>query len=259
MSLFDLSGKVAIVTGSTKGIGQAIAHRLAEHGARVVVSSRKADACEQVTQQINEQWGNGQEIALSVPCNISYKEQLEELVSRTRAKWGKVDILVCNAAVNPYFGPSLDCPDEAFDKIMNVNVRSNFWLCNMVLPDMIEQKDGSIIIVSSIGGLKGSAVLGPYGISKAADFQLARMLSVEHGIHNVRANAIAPGLVKTDFARALWEDEQILKGATAGSTLKRIGLPDEIAGAAVFLASKAGAFMTGQAMVIDGGATISGG
>lgn len=257
MTLFDLSGKIAVVTGSTKGIGEAIAHRLAEHGAMVAVSSRKADACEEVAAEINKSVGKGREVALPIACNISYKDQLQNLVDKTRAKWGKIDILVCNAAVNPYFGPAAGISDEQFDKIMDVNVRSNFWLSNMVLPEMVQRKDGVVTIVSSIGGLKGSPVLGAYCISKAADFQLARNIAVEYGIHGIRANCIAPGLIKTDFARALWENPEILKRSTEGAPLKRIGLPDEIAGAAVFLASKAGAFMTGQTMVIDGGATIS--
>jgi NAD(P)-dependent dehydrogenase (short-subunit alcohol dehydrogenase family) len=257
MTLFDLAGKVAVVTGSTKGIGEAIAHRLAEHGAKVAVSSRKADACEAVAASINKAFGKGQDVAAPIACNISYKEQLQNLVDTTRAKWGKIDILVCNAAVNPYFGPAAGISDEQFDKIMDVNVRSNFWLSSMVLPEMVQRKDGSVIIVSSIGGLKGSPVLGAYCISKAADFQLARNIAVEYGVHGVRANCIAPGLIKTDFARALWENPDILKRSTEGAPLKRIGLPDEIAGAAVFLASSAGAFMTGQTMVIDGGATIA--
>jgi len=255
MELFDLTGKVALVTGSTKGIGEAIAHRLAEHGANVVVSSRKADACERVASAINA--ARGREAAIPVPCNINYKEQLQNLVAQTRAKLGKIDVLVCNAAINPYFGPQTEISDEAFDKIMGANVRSNHWLCQLVLPEMVERKDGSLIIVSSIGGLKGSAVICTYCISKAADFQLARNIAVEYGQHNVRANCIAPGLIKTDFARALWEDPARLEYSTKTTPLRRIGQPDEIAGAAVFLASRAGAFMTGQAIVVDGGATIA--
>ena len=253
--MFDLTGKVALVTGSTRGIGEAIVRRLAEHGAKVVVSSRKPDACERVARAINETQRT--EAALPVPCNINYKEQLAGLVSAARAKWGRIDVLVCNAALNPYFGPQLDMPDEAFDKIMAANVRSNHWLCQLVIPEMAERRDGSVIIVSSIGGLRGSAVIGAYCISKAADLQLARNLAVEYGPQNVRVNCIAPGLIKTDFARALWENPEILKASTSGAPLRRIGEPDEIAGAAVFLASKAGAFMTGQAIVIDGGATIA--
>jgi NAD(P)-dependent dehydrogenase (short-subunit alcohol dehydrogenase family) len=255
MSLFDLSGKVALVTGSTKGIGEAIVHRLAEHGAKVVVSSRKADACEKVANDINK--ARGAKVAAPIPCNINYKEQLQNLVAETRKAFGKIDVLVCNAALNPYFGPQMDISDDAFDKIMGSNVRSNHWLCQLVLPEMVERKDGSIIIVSSIGGLRGSAVLGAYCISKAADFQLARNIAVEYGPHNIRANCIAPGLIKTDFAKALWDNPDILARSTAGAPLRRIGDPDEIAGAAVFLASKAGAFTTGQSFVIDGGATIA--
>ena len=255
MTLFDLTGRVALVTGSTRGIGEAIVRRLAEHGAKVVVSSRKRDACERVARAINV--ARGAEVALPVPCNINYKEQLHALVSAVRAKCGRIDVLVCNAAINPYFGPQMAMPDDAFDKIMGANVRSNHWLCQLVIPEMAERRDGSIIIVSSIGGLKGSSVLGAYCISKAADFQLARNLAVEYGPQNVRVNCIAPGLVKTDFARALWENPDILEATTSKAPLRRIGEPDEIAGAAVFLAAKAGAFMTGQAIVIDGGVTIA--
>jgi NAD(P)-dependent dehydrogenase (short-subunit alcohol dehydrogenase family) len=257
MNLFDLTGKVALVTGSTKGIGEAIVHRLAEHGAKVVVSSRKADACEKVAADINKE--RGADVAAPIPCNINSKEQIENLVKQTRAKWGKIDVLVCNAALNPYFGPQMGISDDAFDKVMGANIKSNHWLCQQVLPEMVERKDGSIIIVSSIGGLKGSPVIGAYCISKAADMQLARNLAVEYGPHNIRANCIAPGLIKTDFARALWENPAILKASTSGTPLRRIGEPDEIAGAAVFLASKAGSFTSGQVIVCDGGATIGGG
>lgn len=255
MNLFDLSGKVALVTGSTKGIGEAIVHRLAEHGAKVVVSSRKADACDQVAADINKE--RGAKAAVPIPANINYKDQLQMLVAKTREAWGKIDVLVCNAALNPYFGPQMEIPDEAFDKIMGANIRSNHWLAQLVLPEMMERKDGSIVIVSSIGGLRGSPVIGAYCISKAADMQLARNIAVEYGPYNIRANCIAPGLVRTNFARALWENPEILKRATAGAPLHRIGEPDEIAGAAVFLASKAGSFTTGQVIVCDGGATIA--
>lgn len=254
-SLFDLTGKVALVTGSTKGIGRAIVERMAQHGAKVVVSSRKADACDEVAAAINEQ--QGAEVAVAIPCNISRKEELENLVAKTREKWGRIDSLVCNAAVNPFFGSSADIPDDAFDKVMNVNIKANMWLCNMVLPEMVARKDGSVTIISSIGGLKGSRTIGAYCISKAADMQIVRNLAAEYGEHNIRANCIAPGLIKTYFAKALWDNPEILKHATSGAPLKRIGVPDEIAGAAVFLASAAGGFMTGQTMVIDGGVTIA--
>lgn len=257
MQLFDLRDKVTVITGSTKGIGEAIAHRMAEHGAKVVVSSRKADVCDKVAGEINQKWGKGKEVAIAIPCNINQREQLEQLIAKTRAKWGRIDVLVCNAAINPVFGSMSQVSDEAFDKIMGANVKANHQLCTLVLPEMVERKDGSIIIVSSIGGLRGSPVLGAYCISKAADFQLARNIAVEYGMHNVRANCIAPGLIKTDFAKALWDNPAILERSTATAPLKRIGEADEIAGAAVFLASKAAAFMTGQTMVIDGGVTIA--
>jgi NAD(P)-dependent dehydrogenase (short-subunit alcohol dehydrogenase family) len=252
-SLFDLTGKTAIVTGSTKGIGKAIAYRMAQHGARVVVSSRKPDACDAVTAEINADFPGS---AIAIPCNIGYKEQLQNLVDKTRELLGRIDVLVCNAAINPFAGSMVDCPDDAFDKIMGSNVRSNHWLSSMVIPEMQERRDGSIIIVSSIGGLRGSPIIGAYCISKAADMQLARNIAVEFGPHNIRCNAIAPGLIKTDFAKYLWENPKILEQSTAGAPLRRIGESDEIAGMAVFLASKAGAFTTGQTFAIDGGATI---
>jgi NAD(P)-dependent dehydrogenase (short-subunit alcohol dehydrogenase family) len=253
--LFDLSGKVAIVTGSTKGIGLAIAQALGQAGAKVVISSRKADKCEEVAAQFKK---DGLDVA-PIACHIGKKEDLQHLVAETRRQWGKIDILVCNAAVNPYYGPLANLPDDAFTKVMDSNVRSNIWLCNMVLPEMAARKDGSVIIVSSIGGLKGTAVLGMYAISKAADMQLARNLAIEWGSSNIRVNCIAPGLVKTDFAKALWDNPQILERTEAGTPLRRIGTPEDIAGAAVYLASKAGAWTTGQTIVVDGGVTIGGG
>ena len=253
-NLFDLTGKVALITGSTKGIGKAIAYRMAQHGAKVVVSSRKADAVEAVTAEINADFPGA---AIGIPCNIGYKEQLQQLVDKTRAALGKIDVLVCNAASNPYYGPLAGISDDQFRKILDNNIVANNWLISMVVPQMIERKDGSVIIVSSIGGLKGSTILGAYAISKAADMQLARNLACEYGKHNIRVNCIAPGLIKTDFAKALWDNPENLKASTARSPLLRIGIPDEIAGAAVFLGSAAGDFMTGQTMVIDGGATIS--
>ena len=252
-NLFDLSGKVAVVTGSTKGIGRAIAEQMARHGAEVVISSRKADACEEVAQAINTDLVGGGGRAVSIPCHIGHKEQLEMLVSETRSQLGKIDILVCNAAVNPFYGSMMDIPDAAFEKILDSNVKSNHWLCQLVLPEMVERKDGVVIIISSAGGLNGSAVLGTYGISKAADMALIRNIANEFGPHNIRANAIAPGLIRTDFARALWENPETLANTTSNAALRRIGEPEEIGGAAVFLASKAGSFMTGQTVVIDGG------
>ncbi|HEX6859559.1 MAG TPA: SDR family oxidoreductase [Caulobacteraceae bacterium] len=252
-TLFDLTGKVAIITGSSRGIGKAIAERMAQHGAKVVISSRKAGPCEDVAGAINAEHGQG--TAIAVPANISSKEDLQRLVDETRKAFGKVDIVVCNAASNPYFGPMSGISDDQFRKILENNVIANNWLISMVTPEMEARKDGAVIIVSSIGGLRGNVVIGAYNISKAADFQLARNLAHELGPHNIRVNCIAPGLIKTDFARALWENPEILKRSTEGVPLRRIGDPDEIAGAAVFLASPAGTFMTGQTVVVDGGAT----
>ena len=252
--LFDLEGKVAIVTGSSRGIGLAIAAAMAEHGARVVISSRKQDACEEVAHAINAQHGDNR--AIAVAANISDKEALQHLVDEARKAFGRIDVLVCNAASNPYYGPMAGISDDQFHKILDNNVIANHWLISMVAPEMLERGEGSIIIVSSIGGLTSSTMIGAYNISKAADFQLARNLAAEFGPRGVRVNCIAPGLVKTDFARALWEDPDTLKAVTRGTPLRRIGEPHEIAGAAVYLASPASTFMTGQTMIVDGGSTI---
>ncbi len=254
--LFDLSGKVAIITGSSKGIGRSIASELAAHGAKVVISSRKPEPCDAVAAEINAHCAEGPGEAIAIPANIGEKDALQSLVDQTRERFGRIDITVCNAAVNPYYGPSKDIPDSAFDKIMSSNIKSNHWLCNMVLPEMVERNDGTIIIVSSVGGLKASTVIGAYAISKAADLQLVRNLAAEYGPNNVRVNAIAPGLIRTDFARALWENPTTLKAVTSTNPLRRIGEPEELGGIAVFLASKAGSFITGQALVVDGGSSI---
>jgi NAD(P)-dependent dehydrogenase (short-subunit alcohol dehydrogenase family) len=252
--LFDLTGKVALITGSTRGIGLGIAKQFAAHGARVVVSSRKPDACEAARGAIVEAGGE----AIAVPCNIGQKDQLQALVERTLAEWGQIDVLVCNAAVNPYFGPMSGISDEAFDKILGSNVRSNLWLCNMVLPQMAKSGGGSVILLSSIAGLKGTKLLGAYGISKAADSQLARNLAVEWGSKNVRANCIAPGIIRTDFAKALYENPKAYEMVLKTYPLGRLGEVEDVAGVAVMLASDAGAFITGQTIVVDGGTTVGG-
>jgi NAD(P)-dependent dehydrogenase (short-subunit alcohol dehydrogenase family) len=254
MTLFSLAGKVAIITGSSRGIGRAIAQRMAEHGAKVVISSRKLDACTEVADDINAKYGAGS--AFAHAASISRKEDLQALVDATRKRWGRIDVVVCNAASNPHYGPMATITDDQFRKVLDNNIISNHWLIQMVMPEMIQRRDGSVIIVSSVGGLRGSSTIGAYNISKAADFQLARNLAVEVGPHNVRVNCIAPGLIKTDFAKALWEDPGRLEIVNKHVPLRRIGEPDEIAGAAVFLASAAGSFVTGQAIVADGGATI---
>lgn len=250
--MFDLSGQVAIVTGSSRGIGRATAEALAAAGARVVVSSRTAEACEGTADSIHAAGGE----ARIVPCNISDKDQLQKLVDKTLETFGRLDTLVCNAATNPVYGSMAQVDDAAFDKIINTNVRSNFWLCNLALPHMVEQLGGSIIIISSITGMAGSKNIGIYALSKAADLQLARNLAVEWGKDNITANCITPGLIKTDFAKALWDNPDARNYVEKLTPLGRIGQPEDIAGIAVFLASAAARFITGQSIVADGGVTI---
>ncbi len=254
MSLFDLTGKVAVITGSSRGIGKASAFELARAGARVVISSRKQDACDAVAAAINAEFGEGR--AIAVAAGISSKDALRHLVDETRRQFGRIDILVCNAASNPYYGPLEGIADDQFRKILDNNIVSNHWLIQMVVSEMRERRDGSVIIVSSIGGLRGSDVIGAYNVSKAADFQLARNYAVEYGPDNVRVNCIAPGLIKTDFARALWDTPEAETRSSRHTPLRRLGDPIDIAGAVVYLASHASRYMTGQAMVVDGGVTI---
>ena len=255
MNLFDLSGKVAVITGGTRGIGRAAAEAMAGAGAKVVVSSRKQDACDEAAAAINEAGGE----AVGIACNISHVSELDALVSGSIAAFGKIDILVCNAAVNPYMGPLLDIDDEAYDKTLTANVKNVLRLCGLVIPGMAERKDGAIVIVSSIAATKGSMALGAYAITKAADVQLARNLALEWGRSNIRVNCVLPGLVKTDMARALWQDPDRHERALAGYPIGRLGEPEDLAGAILFLASPAATWITGQAIPVDGGATIAGG
>jgi len=250
-SLFSLQDRVALITGSTRGIGKSIAEELGRAGARVAVSSRKAEACEAARKDLEAE---GVEV-LARPCNVSRKDELQALVDATRAKWGSVDIVVANAASNPYYGPLTGISDDAFDKIMANNVKSVLWLAAMTLPQM--KPGSSFIVVGSIGGLLANTVIGAYGVSKAADHHLVRNLAAEWGPKGVRVNAIAPGLVKTEFARALWEDDRRRTERIDATPLRRLGEPRDIGGIAVFLASDAGAFITGQCIVADGGVSIT--
>ena len=254
-NLFDLTGRVAVITGSSRGIGRAIAERLADQGAKVVVSSRTQSAVDEVAAAINAAHGAG--TAIAVAANISSKDDLVRLVERSREVFGKIDILVCNAATNVHFGPLSTIKDEQFRKILDNNILSNHWLIQLVSPEMAERGDGAITLVSSIGGMQGSPLIGAYNISKAADLQLARNLAVELGPRNVRVNCVAPGLIKTDFARALWQNPKIARSAEASTPLRRLGEPDDVAGAVVFLSSPAGRYITGQCIIIDGGGMIS--
>jgi NAD(P)-dependent dehydrogenase (short-subunit alcohol dehydrogenase family) len=250
--LFDMTGKVALITGSTKGIGRAIAEEMARCGARVVISSRKADVCEQVAGEMTSQ---GFE-AIAVPCHVGRKDDLQNLVNTTLETWGQIDVLVCNAATNPVYGPTQDMTDEAWDKIMDTNVKGTFWLTQMVLPHMAERGDGQVVLLSSIAGIRGNTVIGTYGVSKAAEAALARNLAVEWGPRGIRVNAIAPGLVRTDFAKTLVDDPVRVKRAEEKTPLRRIGEPVDIAGLAVFLSTRASAYITGQVIVADGGETV---
>jgi NAD(P)-dependent dehydrogenase (short-subunit alcohol dehydrogenase family) len=252
-SPFALTGKVAVITGSSRGIGRATAETMAGLGAKVVISSRKIESCEEVAAAIRKQGGD----AVAIACNVSRKPEVEALVAETIRKFGQIDILVCNAAVNPAYGPMSQLTDEAFDKIMGANVKSNLWLCNLTIPGMAARGGGAVVFISSIAGLRGNDVIGAYGMSKAADFALARNLALEWGPKNVRVNCVAPGLVKTDFARALWEDPEKLATRTERTPLRRIGAPEEIGTIAAFLASPAASFITGEVVVADGGVTIT--
>ena len=252
MRLFDLGGKTALITGSTKGIGLATARAMAEAGARVVISSRTAADCEAVAADIRAAGGQ----AAAVAANISDDAAIDALVDGAKAAFGPVDVLVCNAAVNPYYGPFLDTPDEAFDKTIRVNIRSTMRLARRVVPGMQARRDGAVVVISSIAAFKGSENLGLYALTKAADTQLVRNLAVAYGRDNIRVNGIAPALVRTDFARALWEDEARAAKVAEGYALNRLGEPDDIAGAAVFLAGPAGRWMTGQTLIVDGGWSV---
>jgi NAD(P)-dependent dehydrogenase (short-subunit alcohol dehydrogenase family) len=252
-NLFDLTGKVAIVTGSSRGIGEAIAHALADHGAKVTITSRTLEDCQTVADAINAKHADA---AIAVSSSLSSKESLQAMVDATVDAFGPVDVLVCNAASNPHYGPMATITDEQFRKTLDNNIVAQHWLIQMCVPSMIERKSGSVVLVSSIGGLRGSPILGAYAITKAADIQMTKNLAREYGPHNVRINTIAPGLVKTDFAKALWENPENLKHSTSNASLGRIGEPHEIAGAAVYLASDASSFMTGQVMVVDGGVVV---
>ncbi|MDA9969948.1 glucose 1-dehydrogenase [Gammaproteobacteria bacterium] len=253
MSLFNLKNKSFLITGSSKGIGKSIAFHAADHGAQVIISSRKIDACNETANEINEHYGA--EVAFPIQANIAHEEELNNLVDQTNKLLGKIDVLICNAATNPFMGSMADIPSDAFDKVMNNNIKANHILTNLVTPQMIDRKDGVIIIISSVGGTIGSNLIGTYNISKAADIQMVKNIAVEYGHHNIRANTVAPGLIRTDFARGLWENPVIHEQYTKTHPMRRIGEPDEVAGAVIMLASDAGKYINGQTIIVDGGAT----
>ena len=251
--MFELDNKVAIVTGSTRGIGKSIATQLASAGAKVIISGRKQETCDLVSNELNNKGFFTKPIA----CHVGNKDQINDLINQTIKEFGCIDILVSNAATNPSFGPISKLEDKAFDKIMDVNVKASIWLSNLVAKHMVKKKKGSIIILSSITAILGTDNIGAYGISKAAEAALVRNLAVELGPEGIRVNGIAPGLIKTDFSRALWENPSNLKRQENLTPLRRIGTPDDIAGIAHFLACEASSFITGQLIIADGGETIA--
>jgi len=247
---FSLAGKVAIVTGGSRGIGRSIAVALAEAGADVCVAARKPEALEETVAAIRATGRKG----IAVPTNVREAEGLQNLVAETQKQLGRIDILVNNAATNPQFGPIANLEERAWDTIMNTNVKSAWLLSKFVREAIKEHGDGGAIInVSSTGGLRASGGLGGYSVSKAAIIMLTQVCAKEWGADGIRVNCIAPGLIKTDFSRALWDNEAILKNSLANSPLRRIGDPDEMAGAVVYFASAASSFTTGQTLVLDGG------
>jgi dehydrogenase/reductase SDR family protein 4 len=248
---FDLQGRVAIVTGASKGMGRAIASILAQAGARVVVSSRTQADCDKVAAEISLEKGQN----IGIAADMSDPASIKALVETTAAKVGPPDIVVANAAGEVPVGPSAQLDLDALDRIMATNVRNNLLLANLVLPGMAERKYGSFIIMSSIVGSRGSGFLGAYAMTKAAVNQLVRNLAVEWGPQQVRINAIAPTAVRTDFSRVLWEKPEAMAKAVAKVPMGRIGEAEDVAGTALLLASPAGAFINGQVIGVDGGAS----
>ena len=253
-NLFDLTGKVAVLTGASKGMGLHMATALARHGATVVISARKQDQLDLAAAGINA--AVGAQRAIPVACNVGNKDQLQALVDTARAKAGPIDIVVGNAGVNPYYGPTSEIPDDAYEKTMAANVQSNLWLAQLVVPDMVEKGNGSMMFTSSIGAFKPSVMLGTYGMSKLALIGLVRNLAAEFGPHGVRFNAICPGLVKTDFARELWDNPKVEERIRNEIPLRRLGKAEDFEGLAVFLASDASRYMTGQALTVCGGSNM---
>ena len=247
---FSLEGKVAIVTGGSRGIGRSIALGLAEHGADVAIAARKPEALAEATAAV----GDLGRRALAVPTNVRRPDELRALVERTVAELGRVDILVNNAGTNPVYGPVQEIDERAWDMIMDSNVKSAPLLSNHAREAMLRHGDGGAIVnVSSVGGYRASDVIGGYSVSKAALIMLTQVQAKTWGADGIRVNCIAPGLVQTDFARALWDDPKTRRLSEAEAALGRIGQPDEMAGAVVYLCSPASSFVTGQTLVLDGG------
>lgn len=254
-SLFDLSHKICVVTGGGAGIGEAIAWEMARAGAKVVVSDRDAVACARVADELHAE-GHA---AIAVACDVAQTDALSALVDATLREWEAIDVLVCNAGVAPHFGPIAEATDSHYDVTMTVNLKSILQLTSRVIPGMVARGGGAVIIMSSIAGVRGNRMLGLYGLSKAANAELARNLAVEWGPRNVRVNAISPGVIETVFASPIATDPERAERRKQITPMRRFGVPRDVAGVAVFLASDAAAFVTGQNIIVDGGTTIGDG
>lgn len=250
--IFDLTEKVAVVTGASKGIGEQIARYLAQFGAKVVISSRKQADLDQLAEEIRQSGG----IVTPIEARMGNEEQTKLLIEKTIVTYGRIDILVNNAAANPYFGPTVDCPDSAYDKIMDINVKAPFQLCKMVYPIMKQGGGGSIVNISSIAGETPDPGLGIYSVSKASINMLTKVLAKEWGTDGIRVNAVSPGLIKTKFSQALWQNDQILNHFTKKLPIARMGTVEEVASLVLYLASDASSYCTGGIYTVDGGTTI---
>lgn len=253
---FDLAGKVAVVTGATKGIGLGIARGLTRQGARVVVSSRQAADCERVAAELDAEFGGGAAIAKGVACDINRLDDIERLAEAARSAFDGIDILVCNAAAMSFIGPSQNTPTEVFERLLSTNIHHNFRLCAALRPDIARRGGGSIVLIGSMTGQSASPNMLAYGVAKAGVAHMALSLADEMAHENIRVNCIAPGLVRTSASRPLWGNETLLNATVDTIPLRRIGEPDDIAGAVGFLVSRAGSYVTGQTLLVDGGWTL---
>jgi len=256
MSLFDLTGKIAVVTGATKGIGLGIATQLAAHGARVVVSSRTQADCDALASELNARFGAGGDIAKGAVCNLDKLEDIDALAKTARAAFGGVDILVCNAAALAFIGPAPATPPDVFQRLLNTNIHHNFRLCEALRGDIAARGGGSIVLIGSMAGHSASANILAYGVAKAGVAHMARCLADEMAAQNIRVNCVAPGLIRSHASTPVWSNETVLDTIVGAIPLQRIGEPEDIAGAVIFLASAAGSYVTGETIIVDGGRTM---
>lgn len=255
LDVFSLAGRVALVTGGTRGIGLASARLLAQAGAAVVVASEDAAACQQAASELRAQGL----LASGLCCDVADRAQVDALAAQVIERHGRVDVLVCNAGIAPHMGPIATASDDDYERTMTVNLRSALWLTSAVIPHMALGGGGSVVLMSSIAGIRGNRGLGVYSLSKAGLAALARNLAVEWGPARIRVNAVSPGVVQTEFARPLTGNDAAMQRRLALTPLRRTGTPEEIAGSVLYLASPAGAFVTGHNLIVDGGTTIGDG